>query len=113
MQVRIRREGNILTISPSGELDHHSADEVRRRIDGALLANVCRHVIFDFTGLSFMDSSGIGMLMGRKRNVEILGGTAWIVCGGTVEKLLDMSGVFKHIKRADSVQALKESLRGE
>ncbi len=113
MQIRIKREGNILTISPTGELDHHSADNVRRRIDGALLANVCKHVIFDFTGLTFMDSSGIGMLMGRNRNVEILGGKAWIVCNGTVEKLLAMSGVFGHIKKADSVQTVKESLRGE
>ncbi|MBE7055864.1 MAG: STAS domain-containing protein [Ruminococcaceae bacterium] len=111
--MRIRRENNILTFSLSGELDHHSADEVRRRMDTALLANVCKHVIFDFTGLTFMDSSGIGMLMGRNKSVEILGGKAFIVCNGTVEKLLAMSGVFSHIKKADSVEIIKESLRGE
>ncbi len=113
MNVRIKREGNILIVSLEGELDHHSADNIRRKIDSALLGNVCRHVIFDFTELTFMDSSGIGMLMGRNKNVEILGGKAWIVCSGTVEKLLSMSGVFNYIKKADDVDVIKESLRGE
>ena len=116
MQIKIKREGVIMIVSLTGELDHHCADEVRRKIDGALLANVSRYVIFDFTGLSFMDSSGIGMLMGRYKNIGLLGGKAWIVCGSgegvAVEKLLAMSGVFKYIKKADSVKGVMESLRG-
>ena len=113
MQIRIKREGTILIVSLVGELDQHSADAVRRKIDGALLTNLSRYVIFDFTGLSFMDSSGIGMLMGRNKNVETLGGQAWIVCNDTIFKLLNMSGVFKYIKRADSVRTVTESLRGD
>ncbi len=113
MQMRIKREGTILVISLAGELDHHSADDTRRKIDGALLANVSKYVIFDFTGLTFMDSSGIGMLMGRNKNVETLGGQAWIVCNRDVYKLLEMSGVFKYIKRAGSVREITESLRGD
>ena len=113
MRIRIKRQEKILTIALSGELDHHTADDTKRSIDGAILANVCRYVIFDLTGLTFMDSSGIGMLMGRKKNAEILGGKCWVVCKGTVEKLLDLSGVFNYIKKADDVEILKETLRGE
>ena len=113
MQIRLKREGTILIVSLAGELDHHSADAARRKIDGALLANLSKYVIFDFNGLTFMDSSGIGMLMGRNKNVETLGGQAWIVCNSTIFKLLNMSGVFKYIKRAESVREVTESLRGD
>jgi stage II sporulation protein AA (anti-sigma F factor antagonist) len=113
MQIRIKKQGKILTVALAGELDHHTADDTKRAIDTALLANVCKYVIFDFTNLTFMDSSGIGMLMGRKKNAELLGGRCWIVCKGTVEKLLELSGVFNYIKKADDVEILKESLRGE
>ena len=113
MNIRIKREGNMLIVYLSGELDHHSADGIRRKIDNAILGNVCKHVIFDFTELTFMDSSGIGMLMGRNKSVEILGGKSWIICNGTVEKLLSMSGVFNHIKQVGGIDVIKESLRGE
>ena len=53
------------------------------------------------------------MLMGRNKNVETLGGQAWIVCNRDVYKLLEMSGVFKYIKRAGSVREITESLRGD
>ncbi len=113
MKIRIKNTNGILIIALSGELDHHTADETKRTIDRAILANVCRNVVFDLSGLSFMDSSGIGMLMGRKKSAEILGGRCWVVCKGTVEKLLEMSGVFNYIKKADDIEILKETLRGE
>ena len=107
---------DILIVSLCGEIDHHSAASVRREIDESMNAFRAKNLILDYSAVSFMDSSGIGMIMGRYKKIKALGGKAWIVCGSgegvAVEKLLAMSGVFKYIKKADSVKGVMESLRG-
>lgn len=81
MEYEMRAERQSLIVNVKGELDHHYADMLRKKIDSELLSVQFRNVIFDFTELSFMDSSGIGMLMGRYKIVKHLGGKIEIVCG--------------------------------
>ena len=66
---------NCLTIFLPGELDHHNAEEIRKRSDYLIDQNHIRYVIFDFTDTTFMDSSGIGLIMGRHRTMEAIGGS--------------------------------------
>ena len=88
-----------MIVSLTGELDHHCADEVRRKIDGALLANVSKYVIFDFGRTNFMDSSGIGVIMGRYRHIFLLGGEVWAIhTSERMRQILNMSGVTKIIQ---------------
>lgn len=61
------------------ELDHHLADEMRDVIDTIIEERGVRHLIFDFSKISFMDSSGIGLIMGRYKNCRK---TAYQHCGG-------------------------------
>ena len=75
MQLELTRQDNTLTAHLIGELDHHGAGEVRERIDTAVLQQRCRRLLLDFSGLNFMDSSGIGLIMGRYRLMTSLGGT--------------------------------------
>ena len=75
MQLELTKQENELTARLIGELDHHGAGEVRERIDNAVLQQQCRRLTLDFSGLSFMDSSGIGLIMGRYRLMNSLGGT--------------------------------------
>ncbi len=67
MSVEIKSTGEILTAYLSGELDHHTAALMRSKIDSAIELNMPAMVILDFSGISFMDSSGIGLIMGRYR----------------------------------------------
>ena len=85
---------NCLTIFLPGELDHHNAEEIRKRSDYLIDQNHIRYVIFDFTDTTFMDSSGIGVIMGRYKRIYMLGGEACAVhTSERMKKILTMSGV--------------------
>jgi stage II sporulation protein AA (anti-sigma F factor antagonist) len=75
MQVEMTREGGTLTAHLIGELDHHSAAPIRNEIDAAVLAARSTRLILDLSRLTFMDSSGIGLIMGRYRLMTATGGT--------------------------------------
>lgn len=65
MSVRIDITGEVVTAYLQGELDHHSAREMRETIDDAVNKNMPTLLVLDFSEISFMDSSGIGLVMGR------------------------------------------------
>lgn len=69
MSVEIDVKGAVVTAYLSGELDHHTAAEMRNAIDSAIELNMPELLVLDFTGITFMDSSGIGLVMGRYRNL--------------------------------------------
>lgn len=74
MQIRYDTAENTLTAVLSGEIDHHSAGALRAEIDTAVYARTPKTLILDFSGVSFMDSSGIGLIMGRYKILRPLGG---------------------------------------
>lgn len=85
---------NCLTIFLPGELDHHNAEEIWKRSDYLIDQNHIRYVIFDFTDTTFMDSSGIGVIMGRYKRIYMLGGEVCAVhTSERMKKILTMSGV--------------------
>ncbi len=91
--------GNCLTIFLPKELDHHNAEEIRLRSDQLIEQYQIKSVIFDFERTYFMDSSGIGVIMGRYRTVYLLGGDVWAVnTNERMKKILTMSGVTKIIQ---------------
>ena len=75
MQVEMTREGGTLIAHLIGELDHHTAAPIRNEIDAAVLAARSTRLILDLSRLTFMDSSGIGLIMGRYRLMTATGGT--------------------------------------
>ena len=99
MQVRLLGEKRALLVRLSGELDHHSAAKIKEEADSMLRSTNAVNIIFDFTELSCMDSSGIGMIMGRYKKVRTLGGRV-IAYGINVQimRILEMSGMDKIIK---------------
>ena len=104
MKFELARSGNLLIVQVAGELDHHFADEIRMRIDAEIMKPPIRNILFDFNRLSFMDSSGIGMIMGRFKKIKALGGKAWIICNNpNATRILEMSGVFKFIEKCRDV----------
>lgn len=96
MQLEIIRQTNQLTVKLSGELDHHTAGEARERIDRAVLQQRSQRLVLDFSNLTFMDSSGIGLIMGRYRLIRSLGGTL-LVQGASprLETIIRLAGLEK------------------
>ncbi len=68
MPVTLKNKNNTLYAFLKGEIDHHTAPEIRESIDDAiLLYETSKLVVIDFSGVTFMDSSGVGLVMGRYR----------------------------------------------
>lgn len=68
--MKIKANGDVLTVYLQGEIDHHSAKLMREEIDSAVDFNMPALLVLDFTEVSFMDSSGIGLVMGRFKNLQ-------------------------------------------
>ncbi|MBR2338657.1 MAG: STAS domain-containing protein [Clostridia bacterium] len=86
MVIRMDNSPNAITIWLSGELDHHAARDLREQVDGAVNRSVAKVLRLDFSGVTFMDSSGIGLIMGRYRLMAARGGQLLVV--GASERLL-------------------------
>lgn len=105
MELKLSHKGNILIVSIEGEIDHHSSEIIRNKVDSKITTATIKNLVFDFSRVSFMDSSGIGMLMGRYKNVMRIGGKVWLMsASGTVKRILEMSGVLKVIPTIASLE---------
>ena len=90
---------NYLCIKMPEEVDHHSAAILRNRVDAILDHQPVRHVAFDFSRTTFMDSSGIGMIMGRYRKViQKNGEIRAIHVDDRINRILQLSGIYKIIE---------------
>ena len=96
MQLELTRESGILTAALIGELDHHAAADLRQRIDAAVLACRPRRLNIDLIRLTFMDSSGIGLIMGRYRLMGSLEGELRLTgTGPQMERMIRLAGLDK------------------
>lgn len=93
-----RIDGTDLTVRVPAELDHHTAEQIRKGSDRLIENSNIRRIIFDFQKTHFMDSSGIGMIMGRYKNMRFMGGTVVAVhANERVRRILTLSGIYKMI----------------
>ncbi len=98
MNQLIQIRGNVLTVQIPAEVDHCFADFVRDAVDVKLQTEDIRELRFDFRKTEFMDSSGIGLLMGRYKLMSALGGKVTIIhAGERIQKILMLSGIHKII----------------
>ncbi len=83
-----------LVVGMPEELDHHSSQEVRQGIEEQMKEHYIRRLIFDFSRTQFMDSSGIGVLLGRYKEMKARGGDM-ILCGinEQISRVLRISGI--------------------
>ena len=103
MQYQIKE--NCLTIFLPAEVDHHNAEEIKREADKVIEEQHIKYVIFDFGRTNFMDSSGIGLLMGRYRALGMRGKCVQVVnVNSHIAKLLRLSGVGKYIEICEYVR---------
>ncbi|MBQ4283590.1 MAG: anti-sigma factor antagonist [Lachnospira sp.] len=86
---------NGLIISMTAELDHHLADEMRNIIDEVIDERGVSNVIFDFSKIGFMDSAGIGLIMGRYKKIREKGSIYITGAGESINRILLISGLHK------------------
>ena len=98
MDSMFQTEGACLTIFLPAELDHPASDRIRKESDGIMDRTYIKTIVFDFEKTVFMDSSGIGLIMGRYRAMGMRGGCIRAVhVNSHIEKLLRLSGVHRYM----------------
>ena len=103
--LRSIRDGDKLLVGLDGELDHFCAQSVRRELDSQIADPTIRQLILDFSGLTFMDSSGIGVILGRYRILRERGGAVAVIhMNEQVSRIFHMSGMGKVIRQLDGKQ---------
>jgi len=106
MEINLERIQNTLIVKLAGELDHHSAADIRQAVDKELYFTPIKNIVFDFDGVTFMDSSGIGMVIGRYKQVRARGGKTLIIrAKPQVDRILELSGIKKIIEINGDVEA--------
>ncbi len=99
MSVEINVTGEVVTAYLKGELDHHTARVMREEIDNAIELNMPTMLVLNFGEISFMDSSGIGLVMGRYRNLQKTGAVLHITdTPPQIRKMLKIAGIEKLAK---------------
>ncbi len=96
MSVRLMLKDGTLTALLGGEIDHHTARELREEIDETAEKTKPHRLVLDFSQVQFMDSSGVGLIMGRYKLMQTLGGSVTIAnMPPKIEKIVSLAGLDK------------------
>jgi len=113
MGLNIEIQGRTLVANLSGELDHYQAERMRTQIDAAYEKSSCKHIVLNMEAVTFMDSSGIGMIIGRYKNAAKRGGKLVLAAMNEhIAKLFDISGLAKIVSNAPSTKDALLTLGG-
>lgn len=94
MAVSFNYTPDTVTALIKGEIDHHSSAQLRREIDLAIQRNSPKTLFLDFSGVSFMDSSGIGLVMGRYKKMQTIGGKVVVQNAPShIKKVMKIAGL--------------------
>lgn len=99
----LRYENDVLTAKLAGELDHHLAAEIRTKIDKEMMAKLPKKLVLELSEIEFMDSSGLGLILGRyTKALEI--GCLLILRnpGRRIKRLIEISGVASMIQTEET-----------
>lgn len=113
MDIKLSKKGTTLIIRIMEDMDHHSAQYLRQKIDNELIKSTVKNIIFDFSNVNFMDSSGIGIIVGRYKNIQKLNGKAAIInANPKIMQIFEMSGILKIIPAYNDLDKAISSMCG-
>jgi len=111
MSLRVDLIDNFLIAKILGELDHHSCDEIRNSLDKEIMVKNPKNLVFDLESLSFMDSSGIGVIIGRYKKILLSGGKVGIInIKPQVKRIYDICGLNKIIPLYNDLKQAMKSM---
>lgn len=105
LTIELEVKHDILLVRLRGELDHHTAEELRTKLTETIENQKIMHIVLNLENLAFMDSSGLGVILGRYKQINNHGGKM-VVCSisPAVKRLFEMSGLFKIIRLEQNEQ---------
>lgn len=97
--IDMEAKNSVLLIRLKGELDHHTAEQLRQQAENAITKHNIKHIVLNLEELHFMDSSGLGVILGRYKKIKKYNGEM-IICAisPAVKRLFEMSGLFKIVQ---------------
>lgn len=108
MKVTYNEKDKLLIFQITEEIDHHSSEKIRTRADFEIQKYIPKKLIVDFEKVNFMDSAGIGMILGRYKMVTMFGGTMYMInVNPSVRKVFEMAGITKIIPIIEEVGGTK------
>lgn len=114
MEIKYFSKDRILLFKITEEIDEFKVKEIRRRADYEIERFIPKKVIFDFNRVAFMDSSGIGMVIGRYKQTTMIGGKMELInLTENVRKIFEMSGVLKLIPESKIDQKYLKTIERE
>ncbi len=94
MTVRLESTSPLVTARLAGEIDHHEARRIREQIDPAVERIRAKELRLDFSGVTFMDSAGVGLIMGRFKLMQSLGGRLVVTdVPARLERMMRLAGL--------------------
>ncbi|MEE1199400.1 MAG: anti-sigma factor antagonist [Christensenellales bacterium] len=94
------KKRNMITVRLSGELDHSMAADVRAEVDELLLDPRIRRLVFDLNELEFMDSAGIGLILGRYKLMLRRGGSVAVSCSHEkIDHIFELAGLYQLVEK--------------
>lgn len=102
MESTYKKEDKQLIFKINEDIDECCAQKIRRRLDNEIERYMPKEIVFDFNNVSFMDSAGIGLLIGRYKFANMLGGKVEITnISDPIRKIFEMSGILKIIPEVE------------
>ena len=103
METKFYKKDKILVFKITEEVDDNSVQKIRRRADYEIERYMPKRVVFDFDSVTFMDSSGIGLIIGRYKFANMIGAKLEVTnLTKSVRRIFDMSGILKLIPTVES-----------
>ncbi len=98
MESKFYEEDKLLIFKITEEIDDFSVQKIRRRADYEIERYMPKKVVFDFNSVTFMDSAGIGLIIGRYKFAKMLGGTVELAnLTNSIKRIFEMSGILRLI----------------
>jgi len=109
LELQFKDVDNTLIVKLEGELDHHVAKTIRVELDEVISNKRSKNLIFNLEKMNFMDSSGIGVIIGRYKKLSKMGGKVAVVgVSEKVDKIFSLAGLYSIINKYENQnEALK------
>lgn len=105
METMLIAKHRMIVMKIYGEIDHHTAGGIRKELEKEIKRTGAINIALDFGSVTFMDSSGIGVIIGRYKTVRSLGGNIIIYdVSEQVKRLLEMAGINDIVIISDTLQ---------
>ncbi|MCI8965827.1 MAG: anti-sigma factor antagonist [Clostridia bacterium] len=104
MNVNFEEKDKLLILEINEEIDHHIAEKLRRDADYEIQRRSPKRIVLDFNSVSFMDSAGIGMVIGRYKTATMIGAKMEMInVKENIKKIFEMTGVLKIIPITNNI----------